>query len=258
MIASLGMYDAAAVQGANDRLWALTQDQLAARGIAAPHSLTRGEGAYWPAWQSPDLVLSQTCGFPYRARLHGKVTLIGAPDHGLSGVPRGHYRSVIVLRSDDPRQSLAELTAAPMAFNDDLSQSGWAAPANLAAEMGLTLSPRLRSGSHRASAAAVAAGRADLAALDAVTWAMMQEDGDPSVAALRVLAETPPTPGLPFIAAAGADGPAIFAALDAAIAALDADDRDALHLRGLVALPPEAWLAVPIPPPPAHFGAADG
>lgn len=258
MIASLGMYDASPLQKANDRLWALVRAGLDARGIAAPQVLTRGEGAYWPAWQDPDLVLSQTCGLPYRSRLHGKVTLIGAPDHGLAGVPRGHYRSVLVVRADDPREGLAAYAQAPMAFNDDLSQSGWAAPANMAADLGLRLSPRLRTGSHRASAAAVAAGRADLAALDAVTWAMMQEDGEPSVAALRVLAETPPTPALPYIAAAGADGAAIFAALDAAIAALDPDDRDALHLRGLVALPAEAWLAVPIPPPPARFGATGG
>lgn len=255
MIASLAMYDAGPAQAANDRLWALARDQLAVRGIAAPEELTRGEGAYWPAWQSPDLVLSQTCGFPYRALLHGTVTLIGAPDHGLQGCPRGHYRSVLVARGDDPRTGFEAFADAPLAFNEDLSQSGWAAPANLAADLGIRLAPRLRTGSHRASAAAVAAGQADLAALDAVTWAMMQEDGDPSVALLRVVTETPPTPALPYIAGPGADAATLFAALDAAIAALDPDDRETLHLRGLVALPAEAWLAVPIPPPPAHFGA---
>lgn len=71
MIAALGMYDRAEVQPSNDRLWALIRVGLRATGLAVPDALTRGEGAYWPAWQSPDLVLSQTCGFPYRARLHG-------------------------------------------------------------------------------------------------------------------------------------------------------------------------------------------
>ena len=77
MIASLGMYDRAEAQPANDRFWALIRDGMRARGLAAPDSLTRGAGAYWDAWQSPDLILSQTCGFPYRAKLHDKVTLIG-------------------------------------------------------------------------------------------------------------------------------------------------------------------------------------
>lgn len=254
MIAALGMYDAGPARGANDRLWALVRDGLRARGIGAPKRLTRGEGAYWPAWESPDLVLAQTCGYPYRARLHGRVTLIGTPDHGLRGCPPGHYRSVIVARKDDPRAGLAEFAGAPMAWNEDMSQSGWAAPANMAVDIGIALAPRLRTGSHRASALAVAEGRADLAALDAVTWAMMLEDGDPAAPALKVVAETPPTPALPYIAAAGADGPVIFAVLDAAIAALPDDDRATLHLRGLVALPATAYLAVPIPPPPAHFG----
>ena len=64
MIASLGMYDRTETAAANDRLWAGIRDGLRARGIAAPEALTRGDGAYWPAWQAPDLVLSQTCGFP--------------------------------------------------------------------------------------------------------------------------------------------------------------------------------------------------
>lgn len=254
MIASLGMYDVGPARDANDRLWGLVRDGLATRGIDAPQTLTRGETAYWPAWQSPDLVLSQTCGFPYRARLHGQVTLVGTPDHGLRGCPPGHYRSVIVARKQDPRSAFSEFAGAPMAFNEDLSQSGWAAPANHAAELGIALAPALRTGGHRLSAQAVAEARADFAALDAVTWAMMQEDGDPSVRLLKVVGETPPTPALPYIAAAGADGPAIFAALDGAISALSDDDRDILHLRGLVAVPAEAYLAIRNPPPPAQFG----
>lgn len=254
MIASLGMYDAGPARAANDRLWARVRDGLRARGIAAPEALTRGEGAYWPAWESPDLLLSQTCGYPFRARLHDRVTLVGTPDHGLPGCPPGHYRSVFVARADDPR-GLDALAAARLAWNEDLSQSGWAAPACHLLSLGLTLHPALRSGGHRLSARAVAQGQADLAALDAVTWAMMQADGDPSAPALRVVGQTAPTPALPYIAARGADRAVIFAALAGAIAALDAQDRATLHLHGLVEIPAPAYLAVPTPPPPAHFGA---
>ncbi|PTE14286.1 phosphate/phosphite/phosphonate ABC transporter substrate-binding protein [Pseudogemmobacter blasticus] len=252
MIASLGMYDAGPAMAANDRLWASIRDGIRARGLPAPEGLTRGEGAYWPAWESPDLVLSQTCGYPFRARLHDRVSLIGTPDPGLPGCPPGHYRSVFVARADDLR-SLADLAEARFAFNEDLSQSGWAAPVNHLLGMGLQPRPALRSGGHRLSARAVAEGRADLAALDAVTWAMMQADGDPAAAALRGVAETAPTPTLPYIAAAGADRDTVFAVLQAAIAGLSPADRNTLHLQGLVAIPAEAYLAVPNPPPPAHF-----
>lgn len=246
MIASLGMYDRPETAAANDRLWAMVRDGLRARGIAAPDGLTRGEGAYWAAWQAPDLVLSQTCGLPYRARLHGKVTLVATPDHGLPGCPPGHYRSVIVVRADDPR-GVSDLNGARLAFNEGLSQSGWAAACDFAAGHGLTLTPEPATGSHRASARMVAEGRADLAAIDAVTFALLSR-WEPWVAGLRVLAETPPRPALPYISAPGADAAAIAAALSDAVGGLCAADRDLLCLRGILRLPAEAYVAIPLPP----------
>lgn len=249
MIAALGMYDRAEVQPANDRLWRLIRDGMRARGLAAPATLTRGEMAYMPGWLSPDLVLAQTCGFPYRARLHGRVTLVGTPDYGVEGCAPGHYRSVFVARADDPR-SLADFDGTPLAYNDGLSQSGWAAPQTQAAKLGLRLPAGLLTGGHVASARAVAEGRADLAALDAVTWAMIQDHDAPLAAALRVVDRTDPTPGLPLIAGAGADPGPLFDAISFAIADLAPEDRATLHLKGLVLIPAEAYLAVPTPPAP--------
>lgn len=250
MIASLGMYEMSGMAAANDRLWALIRDGLRARGLAAPEALTRGDDAYWPAWQAPDLVLSQTCGFPYRARLHGRVTLIGTPDYGLPDCPPGHYCSVFVARKDDPRTGIADFDGTPIAYNEALSQSGWAAPQTHAAGLGLRFPAGLQTGGHRLSVAAVAGGRADLAAIDALTWALLCERGGDTLA-LREVARTAPTPGLPLIAAAGADAGAGFAAVSEAIAALEAEDRATLHLRGLIRIAPEAYLAVPTPPPPS-------
>ncbi len=255
MIASLGMYDFGPAQGANDRLWTLLRDGLRQRGIAAPEALTRGEHAYWDTWQSPDLLLSQTCGYPFRARLLDRVTYVGTPDYGVEGCPPGHYRSVFVARADDPRQSLQDFDGARFAYNEALSQSGWAAPQTHAAKLGIRLPPALQSGGHRLSALAVAEGRADIAALDAVTHAMLQEV-EPKVAGLRALALTDPTPGLPYITAAGQDPAPIFAALTDAIAALPAPDRAILRLKGLVRIPRAAYLAVPNPPPPEQIAAS--
>ena len=255
MIASLGMYDFGPAQAANDRLWALVRDGLRTRGIAAPETLTRGEHAYWDAWQSPHLILSQTCGYPFRARLHDRVTYVGTPDYGVDGCPPGYYRSVFVARADDPRETLADFDGARFAYNEALSQSGWAAPQTHAAKLGISLPPALQSGGHRLSALAVAEGRADIAALDAVTHAMLREV-EPQVAALRVLALTDPTPGLPYISAASQDPEPVFDALAEAIAALSAPDRTKLRLKGLVRIPRETYLAVPNPPSPEQIAAA--
>ena len=252
MIASLGMYDFGPAQAANDRLWARIRDGLRARGIDAPQALTRGEHAYWDAWQSPQLLLSQTCGYPFRARLHDKVSYVGTPDYGVEGCAPGYYRSVFVARVGDPRRSLQDFDGASLAYNEPLSQSGWAAPQTHAAKLGLRLPPALQTGGHRLSALAVAEGRADIAALDAVTFALLQ-DVEPAVAQLKEIASTDPTPGLPLITAQGRDTEPLFEVVAAAIAALGAEDRATLHLRGLVRIPLASYLAVPNPPAPEQI-----
>lgn len=254
MIASLPMYDVVHLTGATDRMWAGIRDRLRAQGLEAPEALTRGLDDLWPLWTDPALVLAQTCGFPFRARLHGRVALVGTPDYGVEGCPPGHYRSLLVARAGDARATFADFDGARLAYNDALSQSGWAAAANEASARGIRLAPGPRTGSHRASIRAVAERQADIAAIDAVTWALVAPV-EPAAAALKVVGRTAPTPGLPYISAAGADGAALFAAVADAIAALPRDDRSALHLRGIVAIPAAAYLAVPTPPPPDQIGA---
>jgi ABC-type phosphate/phosphonate transport system substrate-binding protein len=250
MIASLGMYDRAETAAANDRLWAGIRDHLRRNGIAAPEALTRGAQAYWDAWTDPDLTFSQTCGYPFRARLHDQVTLIGTPDYALPDCPPGHYYSVYIARRSDPRAQLSDFDGADFAYNEPMSQSGWAAPQTHAKALGLRLPPGLETGGHRLSALAVAEGRADLAALDAVTWAMLHRH-EPFAQTLRVIGRTdPPTPVLPYIAAKGVDADVYFDAIQTAIAALTQADRDALLLRGVVRIAAEAYRAVPNPPTP--------
>jgi ABC-type phosphate/phosphonate transport system substrate-binding protein len=249
MIASLGMYDFGAAQAANNRYWVLIRDGLRADGIAAPDALTRGDAAYWPAWQAADLVLSQTCGYPFRALLSDKVTLVGTPHYDLPDCPPGHYYSVFVARKGDRRVNLAAFDGARLAYNEPLSQSGWAAPQTHAAKLGIDLLPALRTGGHLLSARTVAEGHADIAALDAVTWSMIQAL-DPVAGELQVIDRTEPTPVLPYITAKGTDPGPIFSAIRHAIAGLEPADRTLLRLLGVVAIPSAAYLAVPNPPSP--------
>lgn len=244
MIASLAMYDRAETAAANDRYW----QAIRARLGFGPDSLSRG-GDLWQHWLSPDLVLSQTCGYPYRARLHGRVTLVGTPDYGLEDCPPGHYRSVFVVRGDDPRDDLAAFAADRFAYNEAMSQSGWAAPQTHAARLGFAFENLRPSGGHRFSARMVAEGQADIASLDALTWEILQQH-DSFANDLRVIAHTDPTPVLPYITARGREADVILAAIAGAIADLSAQDRALLHLKGVVSIPAEDYLSVPTPPAP--------
>jgi ABC-type phosphate/phosphonate transport system substrate-binding protein len=249
MIASLGMYDRAETARALDRFWAAIRDGLGRRRITAPKTLTRGKAAYWPAWQAPDLVFSQTCGLPFRAVLHKTVDLIGTPDHAVEGCPPGYYRSVFVARANDPRPWPEAFSGAPFAVSEALSQSGWAAAAAWFAARGLDLCPAFETGSHHQSALAVLHKRADFAAIDAVTWSLMFAH-EHWTAGLKVIGHTDPSPGLPCITARGGDTKAMFDAVAGAIAAIGPTDRATLRLRGIIHIPAASYLALSIPDAP--------
>lgn len=245
-IANLMMYARPELEGAHDRLWQLIRSALADGGIAAPKDLSQTAGEF-EVWQSPDLVLSQTCGMPFRLWLHDKVSYVGTPDYGLEACPAGYYQSPLIVRADDPRDTVDAYRNARFAYNALHSQSGYAAPCAHLKPYGFWFENRLETGAHRASAKAVAEARADIAALDAVTWRLIQRY-DSVAANLRVLDWTAPTPGLPLITAKGQDADAIFAAVSQAIAALEPADREALGLRGLIRIAQSAYLSVPNPP----------
>ncbi|MBR9842002.1 MAG: PhnD/SsuA/transferrin family substrate-binding protein [Rhodobacteraceae bacterium] len=244
MIALLGMYDRPETAAANDRLWA----GIRARLGAGPEKLCR-DCDFMETWLSPDLLLSQTCGLPFRARLHDKVRLIGTPEHALPDCPPGHYNSVIVAHRDDADATLETLCTGTLAYNDGLSQSGWAAPHAHLAALDLTPAALLRTGGHRASAESVATGAARFAALDAVTWELIRRY-DAFASDLAEVTRTAPTPALPYITNASGDAEALASALEDAIADLSSEDRETLCLHGICHLPASAYLAVPIPPTP--------
>lgn len=246
MIASLMMYARPELSGPNDRYWARIRSELDQRGIKAPETLANDRDMM-EVWAAPELVLSQTCGMPYRLWLHDRVQLVGTPDFGLSGCQPGYYNSAIVVRANDERTVLADYAGARLAFNQTHSQSGFAAAFAHAKAAGFWFSNRVQSHGHVASAQMVASGKADIAAIDGVTWRLIQKY-DASAQNLRVLEYTTPTPGLPYITAMTADADATRAAIIAAIGGLSEDDRAALGLRGLVSIPKEAYLAVPNPP----------
>ena len=244
MIASLPMYDWPETRAANDRFWALIRDNLYFDGRPVPQELTRTDDP-WSHWQDPELMLSQTCGLPYRARLHGKVSLVGTPIHDLPCAP-GHYFSEIVARSSDARREITDFKEARLAVNDGLSQSGWAAPQALAQIHGFTFENVVVSGSHRESARMVAGGDADLAALDAVTWRLVRSF-DVAAGALKVVAQTPATPALPYISAPGHDTDDLYKAIAAAIDLLPPADTKHLCLKGITFLRPELYLRMQTP-----------
>ena len=247
MIASLQMYDRPETARATDRFWMLVGAELAHRGIEAPDALDRSPDIA-SAWSRSDLLLSQTCSLPFRMGLAGQAEIVGTPDIKLDGCLPGHYCSVLIAREGDPRGRPEDFDGSVLAYNDETSQSGWAAPMADAAKRGITFRGFRRTGSHDGSSIAVAEGIADIAAIDAHSWHLIRRFCA-SAARLRVVGRTESTPGLPLITTQRKLVEQLFESVSAAIELADPADLELLPFRGLVRIPEERYLELPFPPP---------
>jgi ABC-type phosphate/phosphonate transport system substrate-binding protein len=236
MLASLPMYDFDELRWATDALWAAIAGRL---GDDAPVFLSR-DTKLEQIWTDPELLLGQTCGYPLVTTLRGRVALLATPHYRAAGCAGAFYRSAVVVRAEDGAAALADLRGRRCAVNDMASNSGMnllrAAIAPFAAGAARFFSEVVMTGGHVGSVRAVAEGRADVAAVDCVTWAHIGHLRPAETGGLRVLAWTETSPGLPLITSRRSDAAtraALLRALDevAREPAL-APVRDALRLEG--------------------------
>ncbi|WP_460274670.1 phosphate/phosphite/phosphonate ABC transporter substrate-binding protein [Celeribacter sp. ULVN23_4] len=258
MIAQLPMYlrpGNPANLAAHEALWELIRHGLRARDIPAPEKLDDNE-TYDVAWAREDLCLSQICNLPLRGSLKDKVTRIGASDYGLEGCAPGYYRSFFVVHEDHPAQDADALDGLSMAYNDAMSHSGWGAPWLWAHRRGISFRPVLATGAHAASVSAVLRREVDFAAIDAQSFRILQAER-PEMTRLRVIGATEASPGQTFCTARDRDPAPYFAAISEAIARLSEPHRAQLGLRGIVALPDDAY-DLPLPPDPLRLSRSQG
>lgn len=202
-LASLAMYvTPPPVAAATDALWAFIRDRLVEIGIEDVPTALDKSATYDEAWLQPNLLLSQSCGLPYAKRLRGRAQLVATPVYDLPGCDGPTTRSFIIVHRGSNIASMAELRGLNAAINDRGSNSGSnllrAAVAPFARE-GRFFSSVIETGGHLASIAAVAAGQADVAAIDCVTFGNTKRFDPARLEDVRVLAETEQGPGLPFI-----------------------------------------------------------
>ena len=167
---------------------------------------TRGLGLL-ELFRAPELLLSQTCGYPLLTQLRGQVQLIGRPHYEWPDSSGGEHCSVIVSRDADSRRDLAAFAGSRGVINDQHSNSGMNLLRHCLAPLqrgGRFFASVAVSGAHRQSLRWVREGWADLAAIDSVTFAYLARYAPAEVAGLRVVARTASSPTLPYITALNA------------------------------------------------------
>ncbi|WP_455825656.1 phosphate/phosphite/phosphonate ABC transporter substrate-binding protein [Pseudomonas graminis] len=182
-------------------------------------------------WLSPDLLLSQTCGYPFVTSLRGKVRLIGRPSYELTHSSGGDHCSLLLCRADLAVTDLAGLQGSHGLINAGDSNSGM----NLFRHTLAGISDRgffsevTFTGSHRESMRRLKEGEGDLASIDSVTYDYLARDNSDEVEGLRILGRSVRSPCLPYITAMGqtvADADSIRKAMNIALSQLPQVSRD--------------------------------
>lgn len=238
MIASLPMYDWPEVRGATDAWW-----NGIARHLNVSIPLSRDDD-YAALWQRPDLLFSQTCGYPFTHALAGRVQLIATPHYAVDGCEGAEYSSIIFARERRPLEAFRGSVAA---VNGPDSMSGMLALKLVfqpLARDGRFFGNVIESGGHIRSMIAVRDATADVCAIDAVCVAMAKAYRPDYLSGLVEIARSPRVPGLPFITRGG-DPASLRAGLTRAFAdpGLQAA-RDHLFLSGFSVLTPQEYARI--------------
>ena len=202
--AELRMYVAPQqIEQANQQWLARVLEHLNLRRLNADHLDLPG------LWLAPELLVTQTCGYPLMTQLRGQVRVIGRPCYALPHSSDGEHCSLLLTRDDNPRMSLAQFYNSRGVINGHDSNSGM----NLLRHRLLPLQRDGRffssvaiSGAHRESLRWLREDRADLAAIDSVTYDYLARFAPQEVAGLRIVTRSALSPTLPYIGPRGLSG----------------------------------------------------
>lgn len=236
------MYDWPETRQALDNLWCNIAKSLNAMGLETPPALSR-DLSTMKIWTDPDLVIGQTCGWPYVSKLRGKTIPFARFHYDLEDCSPGHYQSYYIAQNSSASGLLASkealLGADKIAMNGDDSQSGFHVFREITGEFSPGAIPeekRLVTGAHRDSIKAVANNEAELAAIDAVAFKLAERYDPSTVEHVEVIGKSKPKPGLPLITSpANAEmAPQLFKAVQNGVQSLSTSDRDTLMILGTI------------------------
>lgn len=247
-IASLPWYDMGEVRTATDALWRELAEQFRAAGLrGVPPRLNR-RVAYERQWRSPGFLFGQACGYDLRIAHAHHLQVVATPCYCADGCEGSSYSSFIVVREDSPLECVEDLRGTRCVINTPNSHSGMNVLRALAAPLhldGRFFNAVCISGSHERSLRMIQRGQVDVAAIDCVTYALLQRHRPGELLRSRVIHRTELVPAPPYVTAASTS-PETLARMREAVQrafnqpALDSV-KDPLFLSGVELLPAEAY-----------------
>lgn len=206
-LACLPWYDFEETRPFTDAFWRGLAGHLRAAGFRhVPERLAR-EIHHDHALERADLLLSQTCGYVAVGVGRQAVRLVGTPTYDAEGCGPGTYSSFVVVGAASDAQEIEDLRGARCSVNEPLSHSGMNVLRRMIAPLhreGRFFSSVSLSGGHLRSLELVAGGEADVAAVDCVSWALVERHRPALLDRVRILATTRLSAAPPFVTRASA------------------------------------------------------
>jgi ABC-type phosphate/phosphonate transport system substrate-binding protein len=205
--ASLPMYNLLEMRAANARFWEALRGLLLEAGLDdVPGSLTF-ERRPVPERLEPEMLFSQTCGYPLETVFKGQAIRLGAPVYDAPGCDtsssRGPtHRAFFVVLATSPAKSLSDVRGGVFLLNSPVSNSGMNLPRRALAEIAggkAFFRTVIETGGHPASLDRLLRGEGDVASIDCVTFAFLRRYRPSAAARFRIIGETPPSPAIPFV-----------------------------------------------------------
>jgi ABC-type phosphate/phosphonate transport system substrate-binding protein len=247
-IVSLPMYNLPEMRTVNARFWDALRGLLVEAGLRdAPETLSFDRPPV-PVRIGPEILFSQTCGYPLETIFSGQAIRLGTPCYAAPGCDGPTHCAFFVVPQASPAKTTADLKGGRYLLNSPVSNSGMNLPRRRLAEIaggGPFFSAVIETGGHPASLDRLLRGEGDVASIDCVTYAFWRHYRPEAAARVRVIGETPPSPAIPFVTSV-AKPPEIVEILRTALRVLVHDTRydavrSGLLLTDIVDLPNAAY-----------------
>ena len=153
-------------------------------------------------FSNPQMLLGQTCGYPYIEKWHKSHRLLCVPEFEIEGCYGPGYSSWFITNSKDSRTNLSEFCNTTVAMNNVDSNSGMNVLRYAISQIAKGkrfFKSVITSQSHITSMQMAANGEVDLAAIDSVSYYQAIAQGIIKSKNLKVVSQSTITTGLPFI-----------------------------------------------------------
>src|SRR5713101_3353508 len=195
------MYNLPEMRPVNAAFWTALRGLLAGANVDAPGNLLF-ERPPVPDRIGPEIVFSQTCGYPLETLFRGQAVQLGTPCYDAAGCEGATHCGFFVVHADCRARDLRDLAGRVFLLNSRHSNSGMNLPRRALAEIAggkRFFSQVIETGSQPGNLDRISRGEADVTAVDCVTYAFWCRYRSEAAEHVRVLLRTPPSPAIPFV-----------------------------------------------------------